>query len=531
MKSFLHTILLLLITFFSFHIIAQNNYYVCPTGNDSNTGLSPVTAWESIQHAADVLLPGDSVFIKSGIYHEIVIPANSGTPDNYITYIVYPGDTAIIDGSQFANCYLQFADRAIFDIKDGVSYINVIGLYVKNSNATGITARRGATHVNFINNSVVNTQASGISAGYGLPLGRGTNINATGNFLDSCALFTREVISFRSVDTFEISNNVVINSPQLGIDAKSGCSNGLIFNNFVTDAWPGIYIDAGFIDPAYGSQHNIHVFNNKMYNSRIGIAVSSENGNLGEDIWIYNNIIYDSPDFTLSRDGIDVAFWEQGGPLKNIYIINNTIYGKKRRGIYISSYMVANIIIRNNICSQNAMGQIVVNPDPIATNIIAENNLIDGYSPFLGQNTVFGNPEFIDAASGNFRLLPHSPAINSGSPIDAPHFDYDYISRPQGQGFDIGAFEYSPSLSVDAIYSESNIAVYPNPFTCEINILGIDDKKTMDYKLIDMFGKVVCAGSFSDNIKINSSKYPPGIYILIIIDNDKLIELEKIIKH
>lgn len=528
MKHILHTVLLFIITLS--HIVAQNNYYVCPTGDDGNTGLSPTTAWQHIQRAADVLQPGDTVFIKSGVYHEIVIPANSGTPDNYITYSVYPGDTAVIDGSQFADTYLQFSDRAIFDIKDGVSYINVIGLNVRNSNATGITARRGATHVNFIDNTVVNTQASGISAGYGLPLGRGTNINAIGNFLDSCSLFTREVISFRSVDTFEISNNIVINSPQLGIDAKSGCSNGLIFNNFVSDAWPGIYIDAGYTDSAYGSQHNIHVFNNIIYNSKTGIAVSSEAGNLCEDIWIYNNIIYDSPDFLVSRDGIDVAAYEQGGPLKNIYIINNTIYGKKRRGIYVSSYTVENIIIRNNIFSQNSMGQIVLNPDPIATNIVVKSNLIDGYSPFVGQNAEFGNPEFIDAASGNFRLLPHSPAINSGTPIDAPDFDFDYTPRPQGQGFDIGAFEYSPTSSMDVNNSESNIIVYPNPFTDIVNIKSIDDIKTLNYMFINILGEVVSKGSFTEQIKIDLSKFPSGIYI-IKLENGNSKEFKKVIKQ
>ena len=243
-------------------VFPQNNYYVSPYGSDENTGLSVAQTWETVQKAADVLQPGDSVFIMSGVYHEIVIPTNSGSPDNYITYTVYPGDTAIIDGSTFADTYLQFADRAVFDIKDGVSYINVVGLHVRNSNATGIAARRGATHVNFVNNYVTHCQAPGISAGYGLPLGRGTNINAINNIVDSCALFTRESISFRSVDTFDIAYNIVTNSPQLGIDAKSGCSNGRIFKNYVSNAWPGIYIDAGHIDTAYGSQHNIHVFQN-----------------------------------------------------------------------------------------------------------------------------------------------------------------------------------------------------------------------------------------------------------------------------
>lgn len=514
---------LVILFLLSFTGFSQTNYFVCPTGDDGNSGLSLQDSWQSIQRAADVLQPGDTVFIKSGIYHEIVIPANSGSSENFITYTVYPGDTAIIDGTNFANCYLHFSDRAIFDIKDSVSYINVIGLTVRNSNATGIAARRGAHNINFLYNIVTQCQAPGISAGYGLPLGRGTNITAIGNLVDSCALHTRESISFRSVDTFEISHNIVTNSPQLGIDVKSGCSNGVIFKNYVSNAWPGIYIDAGHQDTAYESQHNIHVYQNIVFNCRTGIAIASESGNLGENIWIYNNIIYDTPEMYNSRDGIVVANYEQSGPLKDIYIINNTIYGKGHRGIYINNLNVENIVIRNNICSHNIIAQIDIKSDLIS-GVSLENNLIDGITEDYGENAVVGDPMFVDVNSGNFRLLQGSPAINNGSEIDSPDFDFDGNPRPIGEGFDIGAFEFNTASEKLKINGNKQVSIYPNPTSNEIFIET--DLPYFNTSVYTLKGQLILSKQNKKHIKLDN--LPSGMYVLCV-DNQKSRVLTEII--
>ena len=39
-------------------------------------------------------------------------------------------------------------------------------------------------------------------------------------------------------------------------------------------------------------------------------------------------------------------------------------------------------------------------------------------------------------------LLPGSPAINTGASVGAPTTDQRGVTRPQGPGVDIGAFEY-----------------------------------------------------------------------------------------
>ncbi|HEY6106047.1 MAG TPA: choice-of-anchor Q domain-containing protein, partial [Anaeromyxobacteraceae bacterium] len=49
------------------------------------------------------------------------------------------------------------------------------------------------------------------------------------------------------------------------------------------------------------------------------------------------------------------------------------------------------------------------------------------------------DPMFL--SSSDFHVSPTSPAINTGTSTRAPATDFDGVARPQGAGFDIGAFE------------------------------------------------------------------------------------------
>jgi len=54
-----------------------------------------------------------------------------------------------------------------------------------------------------------------------------------------------------------------------------------------------------------------------------------------------------------------------------------------------------------------------------------------------------GNPKFVDPLDDDYHLSAMSPCIDAGTSDGAPATDYDGIARPQGQGYDIGAYEFS----------------------------------------------------------------------------------------
>jgi len=58
-----------------------------------------------------------------------------------------------------------------------------------------------------------------------------------------------------------------------------------------------------------------------------------------------------------------------------------------------------------------------------------------------GPNNIAQEPRFVDLAGGDYRLRPDSPSVNAGTMNGAPTVDIRGVSRPQGSGVDMGAYE------------------------------------------------------------------------------------------
>ena len=66
-------------------------YFVSPTGNDANNGMSPANAWQTVAHVnGRTFNPGDSIlFQRGGEWHESLIVPSDGAPGNPITFADY----------------------------------------------------------------------------------------------------------------------------------------------------------------------------------------------------------------------------------------------------------------------------------------------------------------------------------------------------------------------------------------------------------------------------------------------------------
>ncbi len=417
-----------------------DTYYVSTTGDDSNPGTES-QPWRTIQHAAETIVAGDTVYVKAGTYQERVTPQNSGSAGNYIIYAVYPGDTVAIDG----NGVSVPEWGGLFDVS-GKSYIKISTFRVINSTGAGILADT-SSHIIIEKNYTYNTTSSGIG------IWDSDNIVIDDNEVElACNDGEQECITVAGTDTFEVKNNNVHHGGPgtlggEGIDVKDGSSNGTVHNNYVHHLQRlGIYVDAWD-----KHTYNIEVFKNIVHDCAAdGFTVASEAGGLLENIRVYNNIAYNN-----KYVGITIAGYGEPGvekhPMKDIKVINNTFYnngsGDWGGGISVENPDVENLIIRNNICSQNLLFQIQV--EISGQNLTVDHNLIDGYRGYpdeiYGDDYVEGNPKFVNPTAADFHLQKDSPAIDKGSSIEAPDDDFDGNSRPQGAEYDIGAFEYGSS--------------------------------------------------------------------------------------
>lgn len=211
-----------------------------------------------------------------------------------------------------------------------------------------------------------------------------------------------------------------------------------------------------------GSGNNVHgnVINNLSYgasdgHSSYGIYQQTSGR-------IYNNLIYRGASFGITG-------WHGAN---NVYIYNNTVddmqmnaciqVGTGDAGAVTSPwYDVENNIVSN--CGK--VGIYVYTNNLISKSSVFRNNLTynNGYDWLYGgacsgtmqscgliiSGTVTGNPQYASRSTGNFHLLSTSPAINHANTGNVPTTDIDGNPRPYptGGAYDIGAYEYTTSVS------------------------------------------------------------------------------------
>jgi hypothetical protein len=77
-------------------------YFVSPGGSDKNPGTQQ-SPFASIQKAAEILKPGDTCYLREGVYRETLRPRNSGTPGAEITFAGYKDEKAVISGADIVD--------------------------------------------------------------------------------------------------------------------------------------------------------------------------------------------------------------------------------------------------------------------------------------------------------------------------------------------------------------------------------------------------------------------------------------------
>jgi len=142
--------------------------------------------------------------------------------------------------------------------------------------------------------------------------------------------------------------------------------------------------------------------------------------------------------------------------LNNTFAFTNQYQGKYGAIIIFDGMTVSDSNISNNIFYMvNTAAIYVGGSGPSFSNVRGSNNIVSngailtadssvGSGLTLSNNRENADPGLVNPTGNDFHLRADSLAIDSGATVPVPT-DYEGRARPQGSGYDIGAYEYSSS--------------------------------------------------------------------------------------
>ena len=115
-------------------------------------------------------------------------------------------------------------------------------------------------------------------------------------------------------------------------------------------------------------------------------------------------------------------------------LVNNTVADNSPDGIATWGYVV--LTMTNNLLAGNPVG--ILASQPASLTLAADTNLFyDTSDPLTGTNGILEDP----LLTADYRVPPGSPAVDRGLDVPWLTTDIDGNPRPQGGGYDLGAFE------------------------------------------------------------------------------------------
>lgn len=483
-------------------------YWVAMDGDDGGPGTRD-EPWATIQHAADSVGPGATVYVREGVYEQKVEISASGLPGRPITFAAAPGERVVLDGSSLEVPAGQNAMIAI----DSRRFVTIRGFEITGyrSDASGhvpigILVTGAADHIRLAGNVVrdMGTGFEGRNGGdaHGIAVFGSAGdhpieeLEIVDNELANLTLGSSEALVVNgNVKDFRIEGNEVHDTNNIGIDvigfegtapdptvdqARDGIVRGNVVWNVDSYGNPaygndrsadGIYVDGG---------RDILVEGNVIHDVNIGIELASEHaGRSTRNVTARNNLVYDSTAIGIAIGGYD----RRRGSTEDCVIVNNTVVNTDGVELLVQ-FDTRNNVIENNVIVAGARHDFVENDYRENAGNVLDHNLyfsVDGSSTGTWQwkglgyedfdrwsarsgndrHSTFTDPGFVDVAAHDFSIRAGSPAVDAGAFL-ATSGSTDLTGEPRAQagGIDLGAFELAapppsptPTISAPITYA------------------------------------------------------------------------------
>jgi hypothetical protein len=353
------------------------------------------------------------------VYSESVFLDNSGTPSQRIRFISDTPGTAKVTGDGSGDPAIQIRKA---------DYVDIVGFEVTNVNGyVGIEALASYSH---IVGNLVHDVSGGCKLGRFNLGGAGINL-VYGHDVDVIGNVVHDIGDYLNPHGCETTHGIYVeNAPSPNVGGYSTRAwNNIIYRN-----------ESDGITSWHCATQMIIVNNLAFENGKTGILVGANDpGCLNDNSIINNNIVVHNGwhDFCTFTDGSQCPIGNHAG----------------NGGIQEGGSTGRNNKYWNNLSYQNLY--IGKQDDAIHLSTGTQANII------LGSDPQFVN--YKPDGTGNYHLQASSPAVDKGTSMDAPPYDFENYPRSYGTGYDIGVYEWHPGNATSALTSPASLQPLSSP--------------------------------------------------------------------
>ncbi|MCU0490216.1 MAG: right-handed parallel beta-helix repeat-containing protein [Chloroflexaceae bacterium] len=291
---------------------APTTYYVNPSGNDANSGLTAARPFQHIQHALDLALPGDTIRLAPGDYMQDLVSQHNGTLHAPIT-ITGPAQ-AVVRGAgakriiEINHDFLtlsgftidglagppdqkgSYRDKLLYVLGqtpyEGVNGLRVLGMNFKNAGGECLRLRYFAQHNEVADSTFVNCGVYDFRFAGGGKNGEAIYIGTAPAQLDDGKNPTSDP---------DQSNNNWIHRNSFNtwgnecVDIKEGASGNIVEHNRCTGQQ-----DAKSAGLSGRGSGNTFRFNEVYGNVGAGVRLGGKQPADGTNNAVYNNTLHDN---------------------------------------------------------------------------------------------------------------------------------------------------------------------------------------------------------------------------------------------
>ena len=544
----------------------STNYYINNiSGNDNNNGLTPSTAWQTLNKVNTASFsPGDSVlFICGGSWRGQLQP-KSGNTSGSIIYASYGiGSKPTLLGSVSMSTLSDWVNLGGNIWQSLQTFTVDIGnIILSNGLSCGIkkwSASNMVSQGDFWYDKTGTQKVEMYSVGN--PATFYSDIEAAlGDFIvylsaDSFVVIQNMAFKYGSADGIEIRNthHAIIKdcevsyiggtelTPQVryggGIQfwAKSHdnrverCKIWEIYDDAITNQ--GNSTAGGTIQ-----QYNLNFVNNLIWNCSESsycffIQPATVSGSYLKNIHFENNTCVNAGGGWAASQRPDLKgfqiYCSTNTALTDSIFIRNNIFYKSRCFLFIDNTSVHtwSFTISDYNCwyTERTSDTIAAFWTSAALNIFTEPQF-SLYQTTTNQDahSFMADPLLLSPSTANFYLTAISPCINTGTNTGVAT-DFNLTPRPQGGNYDIGAYEYVNTLSLQELSSiNESIRVYPNPSSSYF-IMDSHNDNIQKWSIYDTSGRLVFSSEICGKVYVDTDTFREGVYHICLLMNGSII--------